>query len=138
MNLRKFCSVALALSTLVLAPAAVAATLAYTVAVALPLDNPEAINNRGDFVGFNGITTQAFIYADGVRTELGTLGGPTSIAYGINNKRVIVSESTLPSGLPHAFVDYGGVMRDIGTVGGLTRVHPAPRRLRMHSCTPMA
>ena len=32
MNVRQFCSVALALSTLVLAPAAVAAPLAHTVA----------------------------------------------------------------------------------------------------------
>lgn len=89
--------------------------------MALPQDNPEAINNHGDFVRFHGITTQAFIYADAVRTVLGTLGGPTSIAYGINNKGAIVGESTLPSGLPHAFVYYRSVMRDIGTLGGLRR-----------------
>lgn len=52
-------------------------------------------------------------------TDLGTLGGTFSIAYGINDKGQIDGFSTIPGdGATHAFVVENGVMTDLGTLGG--------------------
>jgi probable HAF family extracellular repeat protein len=50
-------------------------------------------------------------------TDLGTLGGPTSAAYGINTAGEVTGIAALTSGL-HAFVASGGKMTDLGTLGG--------------------
>ena len=49
---------------------------------------------------------------------LGTLGGPTSVAYGINSRSQIVGESSTKGGGAHAFVWRKGTMRDLGTLPG--------------------
>jgi probable HAF family extracellular repeat protein len=59
--------------------------------------------------------TQAQSYT---ATALGSLGGGTSYATGINNSGVVVGYSTLVSTASHAFVYSGGVMTDLGTLGG--------------------
>src|SRR2546425_6405121 len=53
-------------------------------------------------------------------TDLGTLGGTASIAFGINNLRQVVGLSnTTTSGIrPHAFLWQDGVITDLGTLGG--------------------
>ncbi|MDA8180274.1 MAG: DUF3466 family protein [Deltaproteobacteria bacterium] len=55
-----------------------------------------------------------FLYSDGAMTDIGTLGGPTSHAYGINLAGQVVGESNLiPLGLNHAFLFTDGLMLDL-------------------------
>ena len=49
--------------------------------------------------------------------DLGTLGGPVSIAYGINDVGQIVGTSATASGTSHAFLWSNGTMTDLGSLG---------------------
>src|ERR1017187_7899977 len=52
-------------------------------------------------------------------TDLGTLGGSFSLAYGINDNGQIDGFSTLPGdAVQHSFVIEKGAMIDLGTLGG--------------------
>ncbi len=79
------------------------------------------INDRGDVVGYSNVfgIPHAFLYDGSTLNDLGTLGGPTSRAFGLNNHRQVVGEST-PAGSSssHAFLDQAGTMTDLGTLGG--------------------
>src|SRR5262245_59554934 len=51
-------------------------------------------------------------------TDLGTLGGSSSLAYGINDAGQVVGEATTSGGYGHAFLYQNGGMADLGTLGG--------------------
>ena len=81
------------------------------------------LNNLGDAVGFGyagnvGTNTHAFLYTNGVMTDLGTLGGYHSFARAINDSRVVVGYAETASRALHAFRWNNGVMQDLGTLPG--------------------
>lgn len=51
-------------------------------------------------------------------TDLGTLGGPNSIAYGINDAGHVVGLADAADGGEHAFLWKQGIMSDLGTFAG--------------------
>ena len=86
---------------------------------------PLAINNTGMVTGYAPDDTgvpHAFLYEDGVMTDLGTVGGPGRSAYGmdINDASKVVGHGDVLVGdrtLSHAFIHSGGSMTDLGTFG---------------------
>jgi probable HAF family extracellular repeat protein len=62
-----------------------------------------------------GVGNHAFWVRDGIRTDLGTLGGKGSSALAINNGRIVgVAQG---GGGSHAFLWRGGVMTSLGIPG---------------------
>jgi probable HAF family extracellular repeat protein len=60
-------------------------------------------------------------------TDLGTLGGTSGIAFGINREgRVAGSANLIAGGPQHAFFWHEGHMKDLGTLGGLNSVADGP------------
>jgi probable HAF family extracellular repeat protein len=62
--------------------------------------------------------THAMLFANQKLTDLGTLGGPDSAAYGINAQNDVVGVADTASGSSHAFLFRNGAMLDLGTLGG--------------------
>ena len=80
------------------------------------------INERRQVVGAAGtsIAETAFLWADGVARDLGTLGGPVSIANGINASGEICGTSSVKpaSSVRRAFRYADGRMTDLGGLPG--------------------
>ena len=58
---------------------------------------PDAINRQGDIVGYSTVNNyeHAFIYSGGRMTYLGTFGGDSSEAYGVNDSGTAVGGADL-------------------------------------------
>jgi probable HAF family extracellular repeat protein len=105
------------------------AASSYTI-VDLGAGYANAINNSGQVVGaIAGYTntgdyyTHAFLYAAGQLTDLGTLGGPNSAAYGINNLGDVVGTSNANPGdfnSTQAFIYTSGQMSAIQFGSGIS------------------
>lgn len=82
------------------------------------------VNNQGQIVGQREPSYHAFIRnADGTETEIATFGGNTSYAYDVNDMGQVVGQADL-FGFPvrfRAFLWYGGVLQNLGTLGGNSR-----------------
>jgi probable HAF family extracellular repeat protein len=81
------------------------------------------INDSGQIVGYTytgGVAGySAFLYSNGVTTDLGNLGGTGTFANGINNSGQVVGRAYTPGDAScHAFLYNSGVMTDIGTLPG--------------------
>ena len=75
------------------------------------------IDPSGTYVVGNG--TGAVVWANGVATTLGTLGGSSSTASAVNVHGAVVGSSKVAGdAAEHAFVYAAGAMHDLGTLGG--------------------
>jgi probable HAF family extracellular repeat protein len=78
------------------------------------------ISDNGAVVGYSqdgsGVQT-SFIYANGQKTNLGTLGGASTFAWAINNSNWVVGSSQTSNGTWDAFIYKNGSMTDLGTFG---------------------
>ncbi|HXI71481.1 MAG TPA: hypothetical protein VNN22_14085 [Verrucomicrobiae bacterium] len=133
---RKACQVALAASIMVLGDPVMAALYSVRdlgVLTDRPGHNdskPNAISRIGTVAAVNATNGayQAFIY-NGGWTNLGTLGGSNSFAFGVNASNQVAGRSLTPSGSSRAFLwTPGGTdgiasnpqMKDLGTLPGGT------------------
>jgi probable HAF family extracellular repeat protein len=103
------------------APLAALAAPAYKIKVVGPAgSSAKGMNGYGQVVGTiqYGSTTRAFLYNGTSWANLGTLGGASSYAFGINDSGVVVGQADTSSGRSHAFSYWRGRMTDLGTLGG--------------------
>ncbi|MEA2762347.1 MAG: hypothetical protein QOD47_1631, partial [Gemmatimonadaceae bacterium] len=90
-----------------------------TIAPDAPLASYDVIVTASS--GKGGIGTECFVVTPKT-TDLGTLGGTDSEAFGINNVGQVVGWAFVPSGVEHAFLwTKASGMRDLGTLGGCSR-----------------
>jgi probable HAF family extracellular repeat protein len=81
----------------------------------------QGINAAGKVVGSSPTTsfrTHAFVWSNGMMTDLGTLGGSDSAATAINEAGQIVGSADTAAGQHHAFLWSAAAMTDLGTLGG--------------------
>src|SRR5262249_35118910 len=79
-----------------------------------------ALNPSGELSGFFYTAfhaPHAFVYDSGALNDLGTLGGPVSIGYGMNSSGQVAGRVDLPT-QTHAFLYSSGTLNDLGTLGG--------------------
>jgi len=78
---------------------------------------PSAINDAGQIVGtaYNGTASHAFLYDGNQFHDLGTLGGRTSAANGINQLGQVVGQAQTINGDMRAFLYTAGQMTNLGS-----------------------
>ncbi|WP_298232412.1 PEP-CTERM sorting domain-containing protein [uncultured Azohydromonas sp.] len=77
---------------------------------------PFAINNSNQIIGqdfFEGVGYKAYLRNGAAVTELGSLGGGDTGAYGLNDRGVVVGASRTSTGEFHAYVYQDGVLNDL-------------------------
>ena len=85
------------------------------------------LNDSGEVAGTSMLAGDevwhAFVWANGTMTDLGTLGGTTSLAVAINNKGQVVGKAVVTDTpfVLHAFLWENGHMTDLGAVARCTR-----------------
>lgn len=92
--------------------------------------NTRDINDRGQVVGQSGTPSgdlHAFVWRDGVTTDLGTLGGPDSRALDVNEHGEVVGVSNTADGPDAYFVWRRGVMTRLPSPGPVDIVHANAR-----------
>ena len=81
-----------------------------------------AINNNDQAIisARLGHDEHGFVWTNGSYTDIGTLGGATTYAHGINDRGQVIgsSEYSLQEWGLHAFLWQDGAMQDLGTLGG--------------------
>jgi probable HAF family extracellular repeat protein len=86
------------------------------------VSNGLAINSSNEVVGFSTLTAtdfgteHAFAYVNGKMMDLGTLGGQTSVANGVNDSGIVVGYSNIAGGGNDAFVYENGQMIDLNSL----------------------
>jgi probable HAF family extracellular repeat protein len=85
-------------------------------------EGPSDLNVFGVVSGFHspdGVYLRGYEYKNGQLTDIGSLGGPDTLAYGINDLSKITGVSDLTDDFyDHAFLYSDGVMKDLGGLGG--------------------
>jgi probable HAF family extracellular repeat protein len=81
-----------------------------------------ALGSGGHITGYSftsgDAAYDAFLYGPGFLTDLGTLGGLTSIGYAVNRSGQVAGQADLADGTTHAFLFSAGKLVDLGTLGG--------------------
>ena len=74
-----------------------------------------AVVGHGQTAGFD---FRATIWCEGGVTDLGTLGGEDSVAYGANDLGQVVGYADFPDGFFHPVLWEEDLIQDLGTLGG--------------------
>ncbi len=96
-------------------------SLSVTIPISSGLGSVNGLNNAGQMVGHienKQGSRSAFLWQDGVLSNLGTLGGSSAEANDINDKAQIVGGASTSNNLSsHAFLWEDGEMQDLGGLG---------------------
>jgi probable HAF family extracellular repeat protein len=95
------------------------ATLGGSTGLGREINNSGQVAGESSFAGTPAVRHAVLYSSGGAPTDLGTLGGPNSTAFGLNDRGEAVGFSRINSGSSsHAFLYSNGHMTDLGTVAG--------------------